>query len=134
MSGIDVSFTITNTGDVAGKEAAQVYLTLPDEAGQPTKRLVNFEKVDLEPGESKRVTVRINQADSNHPFSYFIPEEPDNLANWADGEWATADGKYRVHVGGSSADTPLEKDIPLNFKLQETRTTAKATTMATTAQ
>ncbi|MFJ8236413.1 beta-glucosidase [Ureibacillus sp. NPDC094379] len=119
IAGIDVSFTITNTGDVAGKEAAQVYLTLPDKAGQPTKRLVNFEKVDLEPGESERVTVRINHADSNHPFSYFVPEEPDNLANWADGEWATANGKYRVHVGGSSADTPLEKDIPLNFKLDK---------------
>ena len=65
------------------------------------------------------MTVRINHADSNHPFSYFIPEEPDNLANWADGEWATADGKYRVHVGGSSADTPLEKDVPLNFKLSK---------------
>lgn len=116
IAGIDVSFTITNTGDVAGKEAAQVYMTLPDKAGQPTKRLVNFEKVDLEPGESERVTVRINHDDSNHPFSYFVPEEPDNLANWADGEWVTAKGKYRVHVGGSSADTPLEKDIPLNFK------------------
>ncbi|MEH7252215.1 glycoside hydrolase family 3 C-terminal domain-containing protein [Neobacillus niacini] len=119
LSGIDVFFTITNTGDVAGKEAAQVYLTLPNEAGQPTKRLVNFEKVYLEPGESQQVTVRINHADSNHPFSYFIPEDPDNLANWADGEWATVDGKYRVHVGGSSADTQLEKDVPLNFKLSK---------------
>lgn len=117
LPGLDVSFTITNTGDVAGKEAAQVYMTLPDEAGQPAKRLVNFEKVYLEPGESERVTVRINHADSNHPFSYFVPEEPDNLANWADGDWATADGKYRVHVGGSSADTPLEKDVPMNFKI-----------------
>ena len=116
LSGIDVSFTVTNTGKVAGKEAAQVYLTLPNEAGEPTKRLVNFEKVDLKPGQSKTVTLRINQADSNHPFSYFIPKEPDNLANWADGKWATADGKYRVHVGGSSADTPLEKNINLKFK------------------
>ena len=119
LSGLDVSFSITNTGDVAGKEAAQVYLTLPAEAGQPTKRLVNFEKIDLKPGESKMVTLRIGHADSNHPFSYFIPKEPDNLANWADGKWATVDGKYRVHVGGSSADTPLEKDIPLNFKLDK---------------
>ncbi len=116
LSGINVSFTITNTGKVAGKEAAQVYLTLPDVAGQPSKRLVNFEKVDLKPGESKRVNLRINQADSNHPFSYFIPKDPDNLANWANGEWTTAKGKYRVHVGGSSADTPLVKDVPLNFK------------------
>ncbi|MDR4887857.1 glycoside hydrolase family 3 C-terminal domain-containing protein [Fredinandcohnia sp. QZ13] len=119
LSGIDVSFTVTNTGKVAGKEAAQVYLTLPNEAGEPSKRLVNFEKVDLKPGESKRVTLRINLADSNHPFSYFIPKEPNNLANWADGEWATADGKYIVHVGGSSADTPLEKSVPLNFKLSK---------------
>ena len=127
LSGLDVTFTVTNTGDVAGKEAAQVYLTLPDEAGQPTKRLVNFEKVDLKPGESKTVTLRIDQADSNHPFSYFVPKEPDNLANWADGEWATADGKYRVHVGGSLADTPLEKEIPLNFKLATGKAKARGT-------
>ena len=123
MSGIDVSFTVKNTGDVAGAEAAQVYLTLPDKAGQPSKRLVNFEKINLKPGERKRVTLRINQADSNHPFSYFIPKDPENLANWADGEWATVDGKYRVHVGGSSADTPLEKDVMLKFKPD--RTTAR---------
>jgi beta-glucosidase len=127
LSGIDVTFTVTNTGKVAGKEAAQVYLTLPNEAGQPTKRLVNFEKIDLKPGESKMVTLRINQADSNHPFSYFIPKEPDNLANWADGNWVTADGKYRVHVGGSSADTPLEKEIPLNFKLNKNKGKGKGT-------
>lgn len=93
LAGIDVSFTITNTGDVAGKEAAQVYLTLPKKAKEPAKRLVNFEKVELQLGESKRVTVRINEADANHPFSYFVPEEPDNLANWANGKWVTADGK-----------------------------------------
>lgn len=116
VSGLEVSFTITNTGGVAGKEAAQVYLTLPKKAGQPSKRLVNFEKVHLEPGESKRVTVKINHDDSNHPFSYFVPDEPDNLENWADGKWTTANGKYRVHVGGSSADTPLEKNVSLRFK------------------
>ncbi|MEH7390703.1 glycoside hydrolase family 3 C-terminal domain-containing protein [Bacillus sp. JJ1503] len=125
LSGIDVSFTVTNTGGVAGKETAQVYLTLPEEAGQPAKRLVNFEKVYLEPGKSERVTLRINQADSNHPFSYFIPKEPDNLANWADGKWVTADGKYGVHVGGSSADTPLKKDVPLNFKLSRDKSKGK---------
>ena len=72
------------------------------------------------------MTVRINQADSNHPFSYFIPEEPDNLANWADGEWATADGKYRVHVGGSSADTPLEKDVTVELQTTARIRIAKA--------
>ena len=113
--GLGVSFTVTNTGEVNGAEAAQVYLTLPEEAGQPAKRLVGFEKVTLQPGEQKQVTVRIDAADSNRPFSYFTPTEPEDLANWADGEWSTASGPYRVHVGGSSADTPLEKGITLRF-------------------
>jgi beta-glucosidase len=113
--GLEVSFTLTNTGDVQGAETAQVYLTLPDSAGQPAKRLVGFEKVTLQPGAQEQVTVRIGVADSNRPFSYFTPAEPDNLANWADGEWSTASGQYRVHVGGSSADTPLEKGVALRF-------------------
>lgn len=59
---VSVEFTITNTGDVAGKEAAQVYVTLPEAAGEPAKRLVGFEKVDLEPGESERVSVIVDPA------------------------------------------------------------------------
>ena len=113
--GLEVSFTLTNTGDVEGAETAQLYLTLPDSAGQPAKRLVGFEKVTLQPGAQEQVTVRIGVTDSNRPFSYFTPAEPDDLANWADGEWSTASGQYRVHVGGSSADTPLEKGVALRF-------------------
>ncbi|HRO29190.1 MULTISPECIES: beta-glucosidase [Micrococcaceae] len=113
--GLDVSFTVTNTGEVTGAEAAQVYLTLPDEAGQPAKRLVGFEKVTLRPGERTQVSVRIGVADSNHPFSYFAPTDPEFLENWADGAWTTPDGRYRVHVGGSSADTPLEQGVTLRF-------------------
>ncbi|MDI3330849.1 MAG: glycoside hydrolase family 3 C-terminal domain-containing protein [Micrococcus sp.] len=113
--GLDVSFTVTNTGDVEGAEAAQVYLTLPDRAGQPSKRLVGFEKVTLQPGEQQSVSVRIAVDDSNRPFSYFTPDEPDDLANWADGQWSTASGQYRVHVGGSSDDTPLETGVSLDF-------------------
>jgi beta-glucosidase len=114
-TGLDVSFTITNTGDVAGAEAGQVYLSLPDQVGQPSKRLVSFDKVYLEPGEQATVQLAIAQDDSNHPFSYFVPESPDDLANWADGTWKTANGQYTVHVGGSSADTPLEQDVRLSF-------------------
>ena len=71
------------------------------------------------------MTVRINHDDSNHPFSYFVPDEPDNLENWADGEWVTADGNYRVHVGGSSADTPLEADITLDFEQSKSKEKGK---------
>ena len=56
----------------------------------------------------------INSGASNHPFSYFAPAD-DNLKNWASGEWVTPDGDYTIHVGGSSADTPLEATIALTF-------------------
>lgn len=112
---LTATFTITNTGSVAGAEASQVYLQLPPQAEQPSKRLVGFKKVYLEPGESAQVSVEIDAGASNHPFSYFVPEAPDDLAAWAEGEWETADGFYRVLVGGSSADTPLSKPIAMVF-------------------
>ncbi len=108
-------FTVKNTGDREGMEVPQVYLTLPGEAREPAKRLVGFDKVDLAAGESKRVSVLIDSNASNHPFSYFSPDDPDDLRKWADGDWVTPDGDYKVHVGGSSADTPLEKTVGLNF-------------------
>ncbi len=108
---VRVSFTVTNTGDVAGAEAAQVYLTLPEEAGQPSKRLVGFDKPYLEPGASERVHVTIDSGASHHPLSYFDPAHPDDVTQWAEGRWRVADGTYTVHVGGSSADTPLEADV-----------------------
>ena len=53
---------------VAGAEVVQVYLGLPVD-GQPPKRLVGFQKVFVEPGESKPVTITIDPAATNHPFS-----------------------------------------------------------------
>lgn len=112
---LKVSYTITNVGDRAGAEASQVYLQLPGEAEQPSKRLVEFEKVLLAPGESRRVTVNIDGGASNHPFSYFVPDNPDDLTDWANGDWHEANGRYRVYVGGSSADTPLVGQVTLFF-------------------
>lgn len=111
---LKVDFTITNTGDRAGAEIGQVYLTLPAEAQEPSRRLVEFARVELEPGASKRVSVVLDAGASNHPFSYFQPAS-DDLAQWADGDWVTPDGKFVVHVGRSSVDTPLEKTVKLTF-------------------
>lgn len=112
---VRADFTVTNTGKRDGKEVPQVYLTLPKQAGEPSKRLVGFDKIDLAAGQSKRVSVLIDSNASNHPFSYFVPDDADDLRKWADGDWATADGDYTVHVGRSSADTPLERTVNLNF-------------------
>lgn len=112
---VTVQYRLTNTGERAGAEASQVYLTLPRQARQPAKRLVGFEKVFLEPGESRRVSVTIDAGASNHPFSYFSPRNPQDLAAWAEGRWVSPDGQYRISVGGSSADTPLSRRVSLNF-------------------
>ena len=106
-----VSYRITNTGNVRGAEASQVYLTLPAVAGEPSKRLAGLEKVNLRPGASRLVTVIIDSSAPNHPLSYFHPDEN---GTWADGDWLTPAGDYTIHVGTSSADTPLQATVNLN--------------------
>jgi len=113
--GLTVQYTITNTGDREGQEASQVYLTLPAEAGEPWKRLVGFMKVALKPGESQQLAVAVDCSASNHPFSYFVPTDEKNLEAWADGNWVTPSGQFTVHVGPSSAETPLESPMALDL-------------------
>jgi beta-glucosidase len=112
---LTASYTITNTGTRAGKEASQVYLTLPPAAGQPSKRLVGFKKVEVQPGASEQVSVTIDCSASNHPFSYFAAANETDLQRWADGNWVTPSGEFVVHVGTSSAATPLERPVPLDL-------------------
>jgi beta-glucosidase len=115
QSALTVEYTITNTGKRVGKEASQIYLTLPAAAAEPPKRLVGFKKVELQPGASTRVSVIVDCAASNHPFSFFEPAKAQDLRAWADGNWVTPNGQFTVHVGGSSAQTPLVRAIPLSF-------------------
>jgi beta-glucosidase len=112
---LTVRYTVTNTGRRAGREASQVYLTLPPEAGEPSKRLVGFMKVDLQPGQSQELTVDLDCSASNHPFSYFVPADDSNLQKWAEGNWVTPNGEFRVDVGTSSAETPLQSPITLDL-------------------
>jgi beta-glucosidase len=51
VEGASATFTLTNTGERAGAEVAQLYLT------EPRMRLLGFERVELGPGESQRVTI-----------------------------------------------------------------------------
>jgi len=93
---VTVTASLTNTGPVAGAEVVQVYLGVPV-AGQPPKRLVGFQKVFVEPGESKPVTITIDPAATNHPFGV-----------WDDGTrgFVTKPGEYALYVGNSADDTP----------------------------
>ncbi len=93
---VTVTGSVTNTGPVAGAEVVQVYLGVPVE-GQPPKRLVGFQKVFVEPGESKPVTITIDPAATNHPFSVW---------DYCTHSFVTKPGEYTVYVGNSADNTP----------------------------
>lgn len=100
MPGYTVSFTVTNTGKVAGAEVPQVYFTLPSTSATPGKRLVGFDRIELAPGEARNVRIAVDGDASNHPFS-----------TWDAGKakWRIANGDYLVSVGASSRDVRLQK-------------------------
>jgi beta-glucosidase len=81
-------------------ETAQVYVSLPASAGEPPKRLVAWEKVQLAPGEVKPVTITLD----SHYLSIFNADKD---------SWELAPGEYKVWVGSSSRDLPLYKGITL---------------------
>jgi beta-glucosidase len=103
-----VSFTVTNTGDRDGTEIPQVYLTLPDAAGEPGKRLVSFDRVELAAGESTRVELVVDSAASNQPFSIWDVN--------AD-RWVSPKGRYEISVGSSSRDIRLTDSLQLNITM-----------------
>ena len=88
-SPITVNVTVTNTGKVAGAEVVQVYLGIPIK-GQPPKRLVGFQKVYLEPNESREVTITIDPIATNHPMSVW---------DYYDHDFVVKPGEYTVYLG-----------------------------------
>jgi beta-glucosidase len=96
-----VAFTVTNTGNRAGAEVAEVYASLPASASEPPKRLVGWSKVHLKPGESKEITVDVN---------------PKFLSIYSTDQhgWQLIPGEYGFMVGGSSQDLPLKESVSLN--------------------
>jgi beta-glucosidase len=97
---VEVSFSVKNTGLRAGSEVAQVYLGLPASAGEPPKRLVAWEKVQLNPGQSRTVTFSLEP----QLMSVFNVEKD---------AWELLPGDYRVYAGGSSRDTPLTATLQI---------------------
>jgi beta-glucosidase len=97
---VRVTFTVTNTGNRAGAEVAEVYAALPTAAAEPPKRLVGWSKVALKAGESKEVTVDVQQ-------KYL------SIFNLDQNTWQLIPGDYTVMVGGSSRDLPLKESVNL---------------------
>jgi beta-glucosidase len=96
----EVSFTVRNTGKRRGADVPQLYLGRPAQPPVPMapQTLVGFERIELDPGESRTVRVRI---------------EPRQLSYWAsdDDRWAVAGGRRPIYVGASSRDIKLTGGI-----------------------
>jgi beta-glucosidase len=105
-NGLTVTFKVKNTGDRAGEETAQVYLTLPASTHEPPRRLVGWSKVALNPGEQKVVMVEVEP----QMVSIFNPDK---------NSWEVVPGEYKVRVGRSSRDLPLSATIALGSEVPQ---------------
>ncbi|KAL1747219.1 glycoside hydrolase family 3 protein [Schizophyllum fasciatum] len=94
-AGQTVSFSVANTGAVAGTEIAQLYLGFPAGAGEPPRVLRGFEEVALAAGESARVEMRLRARD---------------LSIWdvVRQTWTRPEGTFTAFVGASINDVRLK--------------------------
>ncbi len=95
---VTATFVVTNTGDRAGADVPQLYLT--EAAGEQRLRLLGFERVQLHAGESRRVT---------------LSAEPRILGRFDGkaGQWRITGGTYKVAVGRSAIDHDLTAETML---------------------
>jgi beta-glucosidase len=99
--------TVTNTGDRAGDEVAQLYLSFPDVAGAPIRALRGFHRIHLDPGQSEKVHFELTPRDMS-------------MVTWA-GEIMIPPGTYSVSAGGGQPNSGAQI-ITGSFKVQGTMT------------
>jgi beta-glucosidase len=99
---VTVEFDLTNTGDRAGAEVAQVYVAMPGapDVPQPPRQLKGFARIDLAPGQTQHVTIPLDAGS----FSYW------DVATHA---WKITPGSYTISVASSSRDLRLSQAIDL---------------------
>ncbi|MDO8896719.1 MAG: glycoside hydrolase family 3 C-terminal domain-containing protein, partial [Bacteroidales bacterium] len=96
-----VECTLSNTGNRAGAEVAQVYVHQKvASVERPVKELKGFEKVTLNPGESTTISIVLDES----AFSFYHPEK---LA------WVLEPGLFEISVGSASNNLPLKGTVEL---------------------
>ena len=91
---VQVTATVTNTGQRAGSDVAQLYLGDPAASGEPPRQLAGFQRVNLAAGASTQVTFTIT------------PQQESWWDDSANG-WTQTEGTYNVYLGDSSALSSL---------------------------
>ncbi|KAI4528690.1 glycoside hydrolase family 3 protein [Schizophyllum commune Loenen D] len=89
-----VSFSVQNTGDVAGHEIAQLYATFPEETSSAPLNLKGFESVHVKPGVVEKVELKLTRYD----LSVWDVERQG---------WVVPEGELTISVGASSRDIRL---------------------------
>jgi beta-glucosidase len=98
---VQVEFTIKNTGTRAGAEVAQVYVSDQQcSVPRPLQELKSFQKVQLKTGESRQVTLELDET----AFRFWNP---------ASKAWTVEPGEFEIRVGSSSRDIRLHATINL---------------------
>lgn len=98
----EVTVTVTNTSDVAGAETVQVYVAPPKaKVARPVHELKGFAKVALAPGESRTVTIELD----DRAFAYWSERFDD---------WRVEGGVYTIEVGVSSRDIISRLDVEID--------------------
>ncbi|WP_339258786.1 glycoside hydrolase family 3 C-terminal domain-containing protein [Paenibacillus sp. FSL R5-0713] len=96
---VNVQVRVTNTGDRAGKEIVQLYVSdVESTVIRPVKELKAFAKVALEPGESKVVSFTLNK----RSFAYYNVDMKD---------WHVETGEFEIQVGSSSRDIHVQTRV-----------------------
>ena len=96
---LTVSVDVTNTGKCFGKEVVQLYVADRESSAiRPVRELKGFEKIALNPGETKTVSFTLNQ----RSFAYYEGKIHD---------WHVETGEFTIQIGRSSRDILLEKTV-----------------------
>jgi beta-glucosidase len=100
--GADVSVTVTNTGPVAGADVVQVYVRdVHASVARPVRELKGFTKVTLDPGQSRQVTLTLDQ----RAFSFWS-----QLLT----RWVVEAGEFAIEVGHHSRNLPLTHTVTID--------------------
>jgi beta-glucosidase len=98
---VTVTFDVTNTGSRPAAEVAQLYVGEPHASvPRPVKELKGFSRVELKPGETRHVSIALDQ----RAFSYY---------DVAGKNWKADPGEFAIYVGKSAGDIQLTGKINL---------------------